>query len=254
MKKYERILTYAIFTIIALWFLSLSTCNKNTSYKNQQSTIDSFSLVSQKYDSVINNKNQTILIQTSIVTDDQNTIKKLTDSIFNLKKKSTKKSDKVIAYVSTYTDTELEEYLLGFKDTSEFREFSDSVSKQCEEVLSYMKDSTIKIPKQLEDSTKDFKFNGVVTKEGLKINTLSFPDSTYLRFVEHNGGLLKKDTKGKRHFLLKKSVEIQILHTNPHVKTKGINSIIYIPKAKQRWLERAIIIAGASFLTYKIIK
>lgn len=253
-KKYERYITYGIFVIMVLWLLSLKTCTQNNPYQNQQATIDSLTLANQKYDSIINKKNQTIYIQTAIVTSNQATIKNLTDSIFNLKKKNIRKSDKVQSYVATYTDTELEDYLLGFKDTLEFKQFADSVSNQCSEVINYMKANTITVPRTVEDSSANFKFKGTISQQGLKIDSLSFPDSTYTISVEHKGGLLKKDSKGKRHFLLQKSIEVQTFHTNPYVKVTGINSVIYKPKVKQHWLERIIIAAGASYLTYKLIK
>lgn len=252
--KYERIIIYSIFLLVVLWLLSLSTCNKNRDYTNQQATIDSLMIANQTKDSIINYKGQQVILQTAIVTDNQATIKKLTDSIFDLKKKNTRKSDKVASYVATYTDTELEEYLLGFKDTLEFKDFADSVFKQCDEVINYMRANTITIPRTVEDSSTYFKFKGTISQQGFKIDNLSFPDSTYTRFVEHKGGLFKRDSKGKRHFFLKKSIEVQTFHTNPYVKLKGINSVFYIPKAKQRWLERAIIVGTVSFITYKLIK
>lgn len=253
-KKNERYITYGVFVIVVLWLLSLKTCTQNNPYQNQQATIDSLTLANQKYDSILNKKNETIYVQTAIVTSNQATIKNLTDSIFDLKKKNTRKSDKVQSYVATYTDTELEDYLLGFKDTTEFKQFADSVANQCSEIISYMKANTLTVPRTIEDSSKDFKFKGTIDKNGFTINKLSFPDSTYIAFIEHKGGLLKRDILGKRHLFTKKSVSLEIKHTNPLVKVTGLNSIIYKPKVKQRWFERAIIAAGASYLTYKLIK
>lgn len=253
-KQHERILTYILFGLVIIFIVSLPTCNKNTDYQNQNNdSFDSLALV-QKYDSILNKKDQQIYLQTAIVTNNQALIKKLSDSVFDLKKKNTRKSDNVITYTSSYTDTELEDYLLGFKDTTEFRQFSDSVTKACEEVINYAKANTITVPRTLKDSSEHFKFVGTLTKAGLNIDTLSFPDSTYSRIVEHKGGLLKRDSKGKLHVFLKKSFEFQTFHTNPYVKTKQINSIVFKPKEKQRWLER-IAIAGASiYITSKILK
>ncbi|MEI6887628.1 MAG: hypothetical protein WCK31_05350, partial [bacterium] len=72
--------------------------------------------------------------------------------------------------------------------------------------------------------------------------------------VNHSGGLFKRNSLGKVKFWTKKNIEVQVLHTNPLIKIKNINSVFYVPKVKQKWGERIAISAITAFLTYKLIK
>lgn len=252
-KTNKKNILLVLMGIAIVLLISIPTCNKNNPYVNQQETIDSLILANQYKSVIINQKEEEVNIQTAIVVSNQKLINKLSDSVFALKKKNSKNTN-TIAYVSEYTEAELEDYLLGFVDTTAFKEFSDSVSKQCEDVISYMKENTITVPRPIKDSTADFYLTGNVTQQGVMIDSLSIPDSAYIRFVEHKGGLLKRNSLGKVKLWTKKSIEAQILHTNKHIKVNKINSIFFVPKIKQRWLEKALVTGAASLITYKLLK
>lgn len=252
-KTNERIITYALFGIVIIWLLSLKTCNKNSPYANQQSTIDSLVLANQKYDSIVNKKGQKVFIQTSIVTDNQGQLKVLSDSLFNLKRKLSK-ADKVLAHINQFTNVGVDDRLVKVVDSLDLLRAVDSVNKQSDDLVDYIKANTVSVPRTYKDSSKYFNFKASLSKAGLNIDSLYFPDSTYIRFIEHKGGLFKFDTKLHFHLFKRKSIEAQVIHTNPYVKVTGLQSVFYVPKVKQRWLERAIIAGTASFLTYKLIK
>lgn len=253
LKSNEKIIVYSLLGIAIIWLLSLKTCNKNNPYANQQSTIDSLMLANQKYDSIVNKKGQNVAIQTSIVTDNQGQLKVLSDSIFDLKRKLSK-ADKVLSHVAQFTNVGVTDRLVTVTDSLDLSRIADSINKESDELVSYIKANTVSVPRTYLDSSKDFKFKATLSKNGLNINSLSFPDSTYIRFVEHKGGLLKFDSKAHLHLFKRKSIEVQIVHTNPYVKVTGLQSVYYVPKAKQKWIERAIIAGGASFLTFKLLK
>jgi len=252
-KRNERLILYIGATLLLLWILSLQTCNKNSPYANQQSTIDSLTLANQKMATIINEKDQEVKVQTAIVVRNQETIDKYADEIFALKKKNAKNTH-TTGIVSQVTETGVDSVEIAYVDTIAFRKFSDSVNKKCAEVIAYMKESTVTIPRTVEDSTKDFIFKGEITKTGFNINKISFPDSTSVRFVTHKGGFFKRNSLGKVKFWTKKSVEAQVVHSNPYVKVTNMNSVFYVPVAKQRWLERILIAAGAAFITTQILK
>ena len=240
-KTYKKWFIYGGIAIVAIIILSsIQTCNKNRSFQNElkDEEILSLRLQLQTKDSIINKRDQTIILQTAVSVRDQKQIKAYSDSIFALKSKNTRKSDKILAHVTQGTKTKIVNTLVPYVDSLKFKKFSDSVMANCKEVIKYMKDSTVPTGTVSKDSTKDYEIAGTVTKKGFKIDSLSINDSTHLRFVEHKGGLLKRDSKGKRHFILKRSIEVQILHTNPLVKVTSLNSIFYTPKAKNKWVER----------------
>lgn len=253
LKDNERLFVYIILAGILLWLVSLQTCNKNSPYQNQQSTIDSLMLANQKKDSIINKKGQEVDIQTAIVTSSKEAINKLSDSVFDLKVKNAH-NIQTIAYLSQYTRTGVKEVKIPYKDTTGFKEFSDKLTKECDSVIKYYQSNAIKVPKEVEDSNKNYHFKGTIGKDSFTLNDVSFYDSTYIRFIEHKGGLFKRDTKGKLHIFTKKSMEAQVLHSNPYVQVDKMNSVFFVPKVKQRWLERILIAAASAFLTIKLLK
>ncbi len=252
-KDYERLFVYGLFIVILVWLLSIQTCNKNSPYQNQQNTIDSLMLANQKKDSIINKKGQEVDIQTAIVTANKEAINKLSDSVFDLKRKNSKNTQ-TIAYLSQYIKTGIKDKIVPYKDTTGFQEFSVRLTKECDSVIKYYQANALKVPKDVEDSTKDFVFKATMGKDSFKIKEISFYDSTYIRFVTHKGGLFKRNSLGKVKFWTRKSIEAQVLHTNPYVQVNKMNSVFYVPRAKQRWGERLLITAGAAFLTFKILK
>lgn len=252
-KKNERVILYAGLFIVLLWALSLKTCNDNKDYENQQNKIDSLTLVNQKFDSILNKKNQEVYIQTAIITKNKEDINKLSDSVFDLKKKNAH-NIQTIAYLSQYTKTSVKNIKIPYKDTSGFKQFSDSVNKKCSEVIEYYTNNSIKVPTKVEDSTSNFQFKATINKDSFTIDNISFIDSTYIRFVEHKGGLFKRNSLGKVKFWTKRSIEAQIVHTNPYIQVNNMNSVFFVPKVKQRWGERILIAAASAFLTFKIIK
>lgn len=250
----ERLLI-AISFIMVLFILShISTCYYNRDYNNQKATIDSLLLSNQKIDSILNKANQKITIQTAIVIDNQETIKSLSDSIFNLKNKSIRKSDKILAHISDYSSITVKDKFIPYKDTIAFKKFSDSITKKCSDVIDYYKNNTITVPRVALDSSNNFKLSATINKNGLKIDSLYIPDSIYTRIVEHKGGLLKRDSKGKRHFFLKRSIEIQTFHTNNLIVTNKLNSIVYKPKKNSTFTKNVVVAVAASILTIKLLK
>ena len=129
--------------VILLLLLNVKSCNENKSYKGQVAILDSLTLANQTKDSIINADGKVITIQETIVVRQKDQLKALTDEVFNLKKKNTRKSDVVTVYVKETTDVDIDSILAGYTDTLKFKKFSDSVTKQCQEVIKYMEDSTL---------------------------------------------------------------------------------------------------------------
>lgn len=235
-----------------LIFISmLYTCNKmKMSDKDDQ--ITQLQLDKQKSDSTVNDYGQIIYTQDVIISDKQSALEELTDTIFNLKKSEQKKIANVIAYYKGVTKTVIKNVNVPYVDTVATKKWEDSVAKQCSEVINYYEKNAIEVPKQASDSTADYKIDLTVKKDRVTIDNLEIPDRQDIRFVTLKGGLFKKDLEGKRHFWLKKQIQVQVLHTNKLIHVIGQNSAIYVPTKKGRWLEKAILIGAGIFIGTQI--
>lgn len=250
MKKYitpQNILIAALTVAIFV----LNTC-KNNRYHNTVSGKDiEIQLLKQKTDSIINQKNQVIYEQEALIVKNQEDLKRYTDSIFDLKRKHSTQIKSVVAYYSSITNTRIDSVPVPYVDTLTLRRFSDSIQKQCGTVLSYMRDSTISVPRRAKIDSTNFSIDLTIGKSSVLVNNVTFVDSQYIRFIERKGGLFKKDIYGKRHFILKPQIVVQVLHSNQNIKVMGQQSAIYIKKSK--FLPKLAVIGGA-VLTGILIK
>lgn len=235
-----------ILVITALSALSLYLAYNNKQQKEiLESQVTSLKLEKQRSDSIINKQGQTIYTQETIITKDQESIKQLAQEKFNLGKKYEKQVKEVIAYYSSKTNTIVKNVPVPFVDTVARKKFSDSLEAVCVEVINYYKNNSVEVPVKVGVDDSSLSFHGTVNITGFKIDSLSIPDSTYLRFDQIKGGFLKRDFNGKRHLFTKKSVQIKVLHTSPYVKVVGQNSVIYQPKVKKNIIVGALLfVAG----------
>lgn len=229
-----------IFVVIIICLLFLAKCQAD-SKKIAESQVTELQLRNQTLDSSKNSLQQVVYTQTAIETASQESIKSLTDSIFKLKKSQERKVKDVIAYYSSISHTTIQGKKIPYLDTIKMKRFSDSVEQRCADVIKFYRDSSVEIPKEVRDSSQNFVFSGTVLKDTFLINKVSFPDSTYLRFVTHKNGLFKRNT-----------VETQIFHTNPYVSVTSSNSVIYKPPVKRNLLIKALILAGGIYLGTKL--
>lgn len=226
----KGILVTVVFGLVVL--LGLQTC-KNRELQGRVSSIDSLMLANQKLDSMYNSKDQVVYTQKSIITDQQEAIDNLAAENFNLTKKQ-EKDRKTIAYLSTRQTIGITEHDTIFLDwdSSSYARLLDSTCARCADSL---------FPLVASDSTVYYKADLVATKHGISVNNFSYFDSTYIRFSEL-----------KRGFFGKRSIEAQILHTNPYVVLHGANSVYYVPKKKPKLLLKALIFGAGIFIGTKL--
>lgn len=250
MKKLLIIQTALIVGLVIL-VLSMRGCYKGQ-LTEKQSVVDSLSLANQTLQKTVNQRGQTITQQDVIITDHQAEIEDLTKSIFDLKKKQERQIKNVIAYYKGITATKLDSIPVPFVDTAVMKQWSDSVQKACSDVIAYYEANTITVPRNAKVETKDYAADFTVTQREVNINSLVVLDSQYLRFVTLKGGFMKRDQEGKRHLFLKRSVQVQVLHTSPYVLVTGGNSAIYKPKPKKNLVGKAILLGIGVFLGTKL--
>lgn len=218
--------------------------------KNKE--IQTVLLQQKQSDSIINLYGKTIYTQATIVTQDKSTIKELTDSIFKLKKKHEKRIKSVIAYYSEQTTIRVDSFETAWVDTAKMKRFSDSLELHCQEIINYYKNNTVDIGRQSSVDSPYFKGNFTVTKTGITIDKIEFKDSLKLRFVEIKGGILKKNSEGKRKLFTKGWIEVQAFHENPYIKVNSQQSVIYQQKNKS-YIYDNFIFAGLGVLTGLIL-
>jgi len=224
--KTNRIIV-AIF-VIATILLMLNTCRLTKRQGKDAATISALQLEKQRLDSLTNKQGETILYQESLITSSTDAIDELTDTIFNLRKKD-EKNQQTLAYYKSSNAINLVGVSVPYIDSIAMKEFGDSISAQCKEVIDYYNMNTIPIGMIAEDSTANYKISQTVESGGIKINNLVIPDTLQLRFVEKKGGLFKPS-----------SIQVQFKHSNPLVTTTQANSVFYVPK-KKSFFKRVIL-------------
>lgn len=245
MKKNKETILVILLSLSLLF--SVFTChNRAVDADRKGVQITQLQLDSQKSKEVINSLGQKISVQDVIITNDRATIKAISDSSFNLRKNEEKKISEVIAYYKGITKTTIKEVKVPYIDTIKQKSWEDSIAKQCAMVIDYYEANSIAVPRDAKDSTENYYIDLTTTKSGIIVNNLSIPDSQYLRFVEKKRNIWQFITFQKR------KIEVQVRHTNPLIQVTGQNSIIYIPKGKTRWLERALLVGVGIYLGIKL--
>lgn len=239
----KKVTTIAVVVLILALLLSLFIIDHghNKRYDKLVEQITQQQLENQKLVKIVNEKGDSINTQKVIITSSQEALRSLTDSIFSLTRRQEKQIRNIIAYYTERTSTHIDSVDVPYVDTIAMRKFSDSVTKNCQEVLSYMKDSTITVPRTGRDSTSTYDISLTATKQNFKVNQISIPDSSFLRIDEMKGGLFKK-----------RSYEIKSFHTSPHVDTKGQNSVIFKPKPKRNLLLKSLLVGLGVFIGTKL--
>lgn len=217
------------FLVCLVW---LQTCRLNRKIEQGEKVITQLQLDKQTLTETTNKQGKTIKLQDAILVNNTTALNRLTDTIFDLKKKDAKNTE-TIAYYKGVTRTEIVKVNVPYKDTTGMKEFSDSLlAITPQEVKDYIRDSTIQVPRVAELTNPNFSLAATVKKQELTIDALVIPDTLQLRFVEHKGGLFKPNT-----------VEVQYFHSNPYVLSVSANSAYYKPK-KKSFFQRVILPIG----------
>lgn len=242
---------FLISTFVFAGLFWLQTCNKIEVEKELEGVTVALDLSKQETKVVKNQRDQAVYTQRVVETKYKETLKSLTDTVFALNSREENRIRDVVAYYKGITRTEIDTVLVPYVDVPGRKKWSDSVQAECAQVISHYEKNTLPIPATAKDSTKDYSADLTATLKGIKINNISIPDSQHIRFVTTKGGLFKRDINGKRHFWLRRTTEVQVLHTNPLIQVTGQNSAIYLPN-KPRILEKAILIGVGVFLGSKL--
>ena len=245
LKKYlttSHLIMVGIIVGLVVLLSQVDSC-RGRDFMSQQAKIDSLTLANQQMVQVKNSLDQIVTKQAVIITQDQESLKDLTDSIFALNKKDQKRIKQIDALIQINSQTHVSTVNVPY-------------------VIAYYRNSTVELTDTSNgelskhvvidsNQNKHFQFDGSVLKDKFRINSVNFPDKQSISIVETKGGLLKRGIDGKVKLFRKKTMEIQVLHTNPYIKVTGVSSIVYKPPVKGRWVERVILFgAGIAFKVF----
>jgi len=245
MKNTNKMKWITICLAILAVLLLLNTFRLNKKVGEQETLITQEKLDNQTTKEIVNKQGQTITRQKVIITQSQESINQLTDSVFNLKQKDAKNTN-TIAYYKAHIKVKIDTLLVPFEKQSSVADrlhFSDSIMKECADVIAAIDAVSVVDGTVAEIVNDTLSLKATIHKDNLEINELTIPDTLQLRFVEHKGKLFKRGY-----------IETQFFHTNPLFKTEKANSVFYQPKRKtffQRVLFPVAVGLGAGLLIAK---
>jgi hypothetical protein len=213
---FKKHLGWVITGFLTLLFW-MQTCNLQNKIDQGKKEISQLQLDKQTLDQKVNEQGRVISTQKSILTDNTESLNRLTDTIFDLKAKD-KKNLETIAYFKNVTQISVAAVDVPYLDTEAMQRFQDSLIAKYPEVKNYI-DSSIRVPTTAGIGTPHFSLQATVKKDGITIDQLTIPDTLQLRFVETKAKLFKRSEVG-----------VQFFHSNPYVKTIQANSAFYKPK------------------------
>lgn len=125
------------------------------------------------------------------------------------------KMKKVQSQVTTKTTTGFSDVVVGWAGI-----IDDTTNTIIEHDTLVIADTNcLKIPKRFEVREKFYQISGEVIRQGIKFDSISFPNETIVTVGER-----------KQNLFSKKESVVQIKNTNPFVKMQSMNNIVIKPK------------------------
>ncbi len=146
------------------------------------------------------------------------------------------KMKKVQSQVTTKTTTGLSDVVVGWAGV-----IDDTTNSIIEHDTLVVADTNcLKIPKRFEVKEKFYQISGEVIRQGIKFDSISFPNETIVTVGER-----------KQNFFSKKESVVQIKNTNPYVKMQSMNNIVIKPK--KPFYEHPIFLISVGVIGAKIL-
>jgi hypothetical protein len=146
------------------------------------------------------------------------------------------KMKKVQSQVTTKTTTGFSDVVVGWAGV-----IDDTTNSIIEHDTLVVADTNcLKIPKRFEVKEKFYQISGEVIKQGIKFDSISFPNETIVTVGER-----------KQNLFSKKESVVQIKNTNPYVKMQSMNNIVIKPK--KPFYEHPIFLISVGVIGAKIL-
>lgn len=227
--------------------LLINSCSKDK--KNKELVLNLEGQLTQVKDSL----GRIITIKDVQVVESQESIKQLRAQLFETSEAYNKKVKEVKALIAQKTVFIVKDKLIPYKDTTGFKNWSDSIMANCRDVIKYYEDSTVLIGTTARDSTAYYDVSLTILKNGIRVDSVTLIDSQYVSITEFKGGILRRNIEGKFKIFLKKKIKVEIKHTNPNFKNIGIDAYMFEDKKKNLFIPGIITGAAAYFILTKLI-
>ncbi len=158
----------------------------------------------------VNRLGQSVMLQEVVITQSQEALKKYSDSIFALNKKSTRQVKEIIAHYENNVQYKIKEVLVPVVGENPLPEYITDTFARANMIL---------VPAIYEIDSGQNYFKATVSKQGLNIDSASISTTIAGRFVERKNGIFSR-----------RFIEYQTMSTNPMVSITGSTSSIYKPK------------------------
>jgi hypothetical protein len=146
------------------------------------------------------------------------------------------KMKKVQSQVTTKTTTGFSDVVVGWAGI-----IDDTTNTIIEHDTLVIADTNcLKIPKRFEVREKFYQISGEVIRQGIKFDSISFPNETIVTVGER-----------KQNLFSKKESVVQIKNTNPYVKMQSMNNIVIKPK--KPFYEHPIFLISVGIIGTKIL-
>lgn len=216
-------LLYVIIAVLAVGlFWSMKTCNENKRYKDNALNDSAYV---QKLDS-FRNENGRLVFEQQIQKDvNDKMIHKISDSVFAFNDRTAAKIREISALLHASELSKIDTQFLPYHDVVKVDVPKYIVDPALQDSLRQFLASVIHVPQHFSiDTSKYFKIDGTIKKEGIALNNISFTDDVYYRFTKKKTGFLGLGSK----------TVIQAVHTSPYSTTTGMQSII-VPQKTNIW-------------------
>jgi hypothetical protein len=209
-----------VLALAAIFFLFLRSCGQTNDYRELQLKYEEASKIKDSL-------GRTITVKDAEIVTNQQSMQDLRAKLFETTEKYNKKVKEVKAIIAQGTEVVIKDKNVPYLDSAKMKQWEDSVSELCRDVIKYYEDSTVLVGTQAKDSTAYYKIDATIGKNNLKINEIKFIDSQYVAITEFKGGIFKRNTKGKLRFYEPRRTKVEIKHTNPYFENKNIDAFFY---------------------------
>jgi hypothetical protein len=206
---YAQASRWAFPLLIVLLLVSVLTCSHE---KDERTGLaERLNDIEKKTVQLENKNGQMVAQNVQLLTRNEDELKALTDSVFNLKDREARLVAKVTSYTKIIQDARFKDKIAVFHDT--IRDPNDTGRIV---IIQQPADTNlIAVPRPFAYSDSTINFAGVVTRRGVKIDSLEVPNNLFFRTLEQKTGFLK----------LGRTTVVQALNSNPAIQNTGIASV-----------------------------
>ncbi len=227
-QLYARVSAWALPFLVILFLLSLFTCNRHRgAVADLRLDLDSVARLAKHFE---NEKGQVITQNEVLKAESESQLKDLTDSIFKLKKQDEKRVKTINSYARIIQEYNSDPKFAPFiEDMGDFTKLAPDTPATVKLDSNY-----IRVPRPFLYLDSLTRIYGRVTRLGVWLDSMRIENTVHFRTVTEKVGFLN---------LGRKSV-VQVLNSNPEVKTTGVTQI-QVPNRPNWWNKWAKAVAFA---------